>query len=89
MRQFQKRLWPEEKAQSLSEYVLLLALLAMVALAVMEALAGSIGNIYSHASSHAAVATSRQSIHTGPVPDNNNISTEGPSNTEDNTPNPR
>lgn len=87
MRQFQKRLWPEDRGQSLSEYALLFVLLALMAIAAMTGLAGSVSNLYSDASAHAAIAASQRSISTGSV-SGNNITTDDPSNTEDNTVSP-
>jgi Flp pilus assembly pilin Flp len=43
-------LWNDEKGQDLTEYALLLVLVALVAIAVMKGLGGSIRSAFSNAS---------------------------------------
>ena len=51
-----KRLWQEEKGQDLTEYALLLALIALGAITSMGILAKTINNVFSNASSSIATA---------------------------------
>ena len=51
-----KRLWKEEKGQDLTEYALLLALIALGAITSMGILAKTINNVFSNASSSVATA---------------------------------
>lgn len=46
------RLWQEEEGQDLTEYALLVVLLALAAVAGMNALAGSINNVFSSAATN-------------------------------------
>lgn len=52
-----KRLWPEEEAQSLSEYALLLFLISLTAVTAMGSLATRISTAYTTASAHVAAAS--------------------------------
>jgi Flp pilus assembly pilin Flp len=54
--QLLKRLWPEEEAQSLSEYALLLFLVSLTAVTAMGSLATRVTNVYSIASMHMETA---------------------------------
>jgi len=60
MRNFFVRLWKEEEAQDLTEYALLLVLIALAAIAVMSNLGVAINSVFSKGSStlsSAAAAT--------------------------------
>jgi len=52
-----KRLWQEEEGQDLTEYALLLVLIALAAVAVMGTLGSSINNVFSTAASDLSSAT--------------------------------
>ena len=45
------RLWKEEEGQDLTEYGLLLVLVALAAIATMQSLASALSNVFSNASS--------------------------------------
>jgi len=45
------RLWKEEEAQDLTEYGLLLVLVALAAIATMRTLASALSNVFSNAAS--------------------------------------
>jgi pilus assembly protein Flp/PilA len=47
-----KRLWREEEGQDLTEYGLLMVLIALVAVASMQTLGSAISNIFSNAASN-------------------------------------
>jgi len=51
------RLWKEESGQDLTEYALLLVLVALAAIASMKTLATAIANVYSTAATDLAVTT--------------------------------
>jgi pilus assembly protein Flp/PilA len=51
------RLWVEEEGQDLTEYALLIVLLALAALVAMGQLAGAIENTFSSAASNLTVNT--------------------------------
>jgi Flp pilus assembly pilin Flp len=51
-----KRLWQEENGQDLTEYALLLALIALGAITSMGILAKTINNVFSNASASIATA---------------------------------
>jgi Flp pilus assembly pilin Flp len=51
-----KRLWQEDKGQDLTEYAMLLALIALGAITSMGILAKTINNVFSNASSSVATA---------------------------------
>ena len=65
MTQFLKRLWPEEEAQDLSEYALLLFLVSLTAITVIGRLGSKIAHVYSGASTQMTAATSRASLSGG------------------------
>jgi len=44
-----KRLWKEEEAQDLTEYALLMVLIALVAIVSMQTLGQTISNVFSNA----------------------------------------
>ena len=46
MKQWMKRLWTEESGQDLTEYALLLVLIALVAVSALQGLAKAINNVY-------------------------------------------
>jgi len=52
MRNLLRRLWREETAQDLTEYALLLVLIALAAIASMQTLASSISNAFGNAASN-------------------------------------
>ncbi len=52
MRNLLRRLWHEEKAQDLTEYALLLVLIALAAIASMQTLASSISNAFGNAATN-------------------------------------
>lgn len=49
MKALLKRLWKEESGQDLTEYALLLVLIALVSIAALNGLATAIGGIYTKA----------------------------------------
>jgi pilus assembly protein Flp/PilA len=51
MKNFMVRLWKEEEGQDLTEYALLLVLIALAAITVMGTLGNAINNVFSKASS--------------------------------------
>lgn len=51
------RLWKDEEGQDLTEYALLVVLLALAAIAGMNALAGAINNVFSSAGSNLTANT--------------------------------
>lgn len=50
MRKLSRRLWQDEEGQDLTEYGLLLVLIALAAIATMQTLASAISNVFSNAS---------------------------------------
>jgi pilus assembly protein Flp/PilA len=50
------RLWKETEAQDLTEYALLLSLVALAAIASMKALGGAINNLFSSAITNLSAA---------------------------------
>jgi pilus assembly protein Flp/PilA len=52
-----KRLWVEQEGQDLTEYALLVVLLALAAVAGMNALAGAINNVFSAAGTNLTTNT--------------------------------
>jgi len=52
MTELLKRLWHEEEGQDLTEYALLLVLIALAAIAGMNTLATAINNVFSKAASN-------------------------------------
>jgi pilus assembly protein Flp/PilA len=57
MKQLLTRLWKDEEGQDLTEYGLLLVLVALVAISAMKVLAGAIGNAFNNAASSLSSAT--------------------------------
>jgi pilus assembly protein Flp/PilA len=57
MKNLLNRLWKEESGQDLTEYALLLVLVALAAIASMKTLAAAIANVYSTAATDLAVTT--------------------------------
>jgi len=51
------RLWWEEEGQDLTEYALLMTLVALAAVAGMKTLAGTINNVFSNAAGNLASST--------------------------------
>jgi pilus assembly protein Flp/PilA len=51
------RLWTEESGQDLTEYALLVVLLALAAIAAMNSLGSAINNVFSNAASNLTVNT--------------------------------
>jgi len=47
-----KRLWKEEEGQDLTEYALLVVLIALAAISAMNVLAGAITNVFNNAASN-------------------------------------
>jgi pilus assembly protein Flp/PilA len=54
MTELLKRLWHEEEGQDLTEYALLLVLIALAAIAGMNTLASAINNVFSNAATNLA-----------------------------------
>ena len=52
-----KRLWLEEEGQDLTEYALLLALIALGAIGAMKTIATTINNVFSNAATNLSGAT--------------------------------
>jgi len=57
MKELMLKLYREEAGQDLTEYALLLVLVALVAVATMKTLGGTISNVFSNAASNLASAT--------------------------------
>ena len=57
MKQLAVRLWREEAGQDLTEYALLMVLIALASIVAMNSLAGAISNVYSNAASNLSSAT--------------------------------
>jgi len=57
MKNFMLRLWKEEEGQDLTEYALLLVLIALAAITVMGTLGSAINNVFSKAASNLTAAT--------------------------------
>jgi len=57
MKELMLRLYSEEAGQDLTEYALLLVLVALVAAATMKTLGATISNVFSNAASNLASAT--------------------------------
>ncbi len=53
-----KRLWQEEEGQDLTEYALLLVLIALVAIVAMKSFGSAVSNTFSNAASNLNTATS-------------------------------
>jgi pilus assembly protein Flp/PilA len=58
MTELLKRLWQEEEGQDLTEYALLLVLIALFAVAAMGNLGSAISNAFSNAATNLSSATS-------------------------------
>jgi pilus assembly protein Flp/PilA len=58
MNQLMLRLWRDEAGQDLTEYALLLVLIALAAIASVKGIAGSIENVFNNASSNLATKVS-------------------------------
>lgn len=52
MKQLAKRLWREEEGQDLTEYALLMTLIALACLAAINGLSGAIQNAFTNVSSN-------------------------------------
>jgi len=52
MRNALRRLWQEQEGQDLTEYALLLVLIALVCITAMNNLASTIGNVFSNAAAN-------------------------------------
>jgi Flp pilus assembly pilin Flp len=57
MKQLLRRLWQDEAGQDLTEYGLLLVLIALAAVASMGTLASTIKNVFSNAAANLGSAT--------------------------------
>jgi pilus assembly protein Flp/PilA len=57
MRQVLKRLWKEEDGQDLTEYALLLVLIALAAITAMNTLANAIINVFTNAAANITTTT--------------------------------
>jgi pilus assembly protein Flp/PilA len=57
MKNLLKLLWQEEKGQDLTEYALLLALVALGAITSMKTIASVINNLFANAASNIGTAT--------------------------------
>jgi pilus assembly protein Flp/PilA len=57
MRNLLVRLWKEEEGQDLTQYALLLVLLALAASAALSALAAAIKGVFSNAATNLSTAT--------------------------------
>jgi len=52
-----RRLWKEEEGQDLTEYALLMVLIALVAIASMKTLGTTVSNVFSNAATNLTTAT--------------------------------
>ncbi len=57
MKQIIKKLWQEEEGQDLTEYALLLVLVALVAIATMQTLGSTISTVFANAASNLVTAS--------------------------------
>jgi Flp pilus assembly pilin Flp len=57
MKQLALRLWREETGQDLTEYALLMVLIALSSIVAMNSLAQAISNVYGNAASNLSTAT--------------------------------
>jgi Flp pilus assembly pilin Flp len=62
MKDLVARLWAEENGQDLTEYALLLVLLALGAIATVRALATTVNNVFQNSASNIATCRARQGI---------------------------
>lgn len=83
MAQFLTRLWPEERAQDLPEYALLLFLICMAAVSTMGGLASRISTVCSTTSFHMTVPTGSASLTAGSLNYATGNSTAASPNTND------
>ncbi|HUX09905.1 MAG TPA: hypothetical protein VMW51_04635 [Terriglobia bacterium] len=65
MKQFLKRVWPEEEAQDLSEYALLLFLVALTAITIIGNLTTTINKAYSGANTQVTATTQGSGLSSG------------------------
>jgi pilus assembly protein Flp/PilA len=56
MKNLLTRLWKEESGQDLTEYALLLVLIALASIAVMQGFAKAVSNVYSNVASQIEAA---------------------------------
>ena len=52
-----KRLWKEEEGEDLTEYALLMVLIALVAIAAMKTLGTTVSNVFSNAAANLTTAS--------------------------------
>jgi pilus assembly protein Flp/PilA len=52
-----QRLWKEQEGQDLTEYALLMVLIALVAIASMQTLGTTVSNVFSNAAANLTTAT--------------------------------
>ena len=57
MKNLLNRLWKEEEGQDLTEYALLMVLIALVAIASMKTLGTTVSNVFSNAATNLTTAT--------------------------------
>jgi pilus assembly protein Flp/PilA len=57
MKNLLNRLWKEEEGQDLTEYALLMVLIALVAIASMKTLGTTISNVFSNAAGNLTTAS--------------------------------
>lgn len=88
MFEFLKKLFSAEQAEALSEYALLLALIVFTAVAAIKGVGGTVDHFFANTSALVSVTSNHQSINTDPMPDDNGINTNNPSNTKEKKPNP-
>jgi len=57
MKNLLNRLWKEEEGQDLTEYALLMVLIALVAIASMKTLGTTVSNVFSNAAANLSTGT--------------------------------
>ncbi len=57
MKRLLSRLWQEESGQDLTEYALLLVLIALAVIASMQTLANAVSNVFSNAATNLSTTT--------------------------------
>ncbi len=57
MKRLLSRLWQEESGQDLTEYALLLVLIALAVIASMQTLANAVSSVFSNAATNLTTAT--------------------------------
>lgn len=57
MKRLLSRLWQEESGQDLTEYALLLVLIALAVIASMQTLANAVSNVFSNAATNLTTTT--------------------------------